>query len=114
MNLYRYPVSIKGVGNCLVIAPDGYSGTIMSSYNSSTWASAEAEGLVCLTMAGVRREDSVSYTNGFTGAYWAGTPKEDSVKHAYMLYLSDNLYRYPSYASRSAGLSIRLVKDVTE
>lgn len=114
VNLYRYPVSIKGVGNCLILAPDGYSGTINSSYNAETWAEAEAAGLVCLTTAGIRWSGAVSDTDGFKGRYWTGTPKIDSVRHAHMLSIIGSLHRYPSYSSRSAGFSIRLVKDVVE
>ena len=113
-NLYKFPVSIKNVGNCLVLAPDDYSGTIKNSYDATTWASAEAAGLVCLTAAGIRWGNVVSDTDGYNGVYWTGTPKENSAKHAYALGFSTTLSHYPSYASRSAGASIRLVKDVTE
>ena len=114
-NLYKYPVSIKAVGKCLVIAPDDFTGTIADSYDATSWASAEAAGLVCFTPAGIRHGSSFSSAGGFKGMYYTETPKPDSENHAYMFSFEGNsFYRYPSYTSRNNGCSIRLVKEVEE
>ena len=109
--LYRFPVEIKDVGYCLVIAPDNYTGTISNSYDSESWAAAEAAGLICLTPAGFRTGNKIS-DNGYRGDYWTGTPKTDSNRHAHLLSFSNSVYLFPSYSIRNVGYCIRLVKDL--
>ena len=110
--LYKYPVTVKGVGCCLVLAPDDYTGSISDSYDDVSWAVAEGKGLVCLAPDGLRENNYILQCTGYSGYYWCGTAKEDSPNHAYHLGFSDNVYNYPSYASRHSGFSLRLVKDV--
>ncbi len=110
--LMKYPVLIKGVGDCLIIAPDDYAGTIEDSYDSNTWADAERNGLVCFAPDGMRRGYHIDERNGKNGAYWCGVAKEDSPELAYGLFFSGKIYHYPSYSSRVNGFSLRLVKDV--
>ena len=110
--LYKFPVTINGVGTCLVLAPDGFTGTISDSYDAASWAIAEGNGLVCLAPDGFRQNTVILQHNGYKGLYWCGGAKDDSPYHAYHLSFSDNIYYYPSYSSRNNGFSLRLVKDV--
>ena len=110
--LYKYPVTVKGVGCCLVLAPDDYTGSISDSYDAVSWAVAEGKGLVCLAPDGYRENNYIMQCTGYSGYYWCGTAKEDSPNHAYHLSFLDNIYNYPSYSSRNFGYSLRLVKDV--
>ena len=110
--LYKFPVEIKDVGNCLVIAPDDYTGSILGAYDATSWAEAEAAGLVCLTPAGTRYGSTITVGGGYIGYYWCGTPKADSERHAYMVSFTNTVNRFPSYSSRNNGFSVRLVRGV--
>ena len=115
--LYKYPVEIKGVATqCLVIAPDNYTGTLSSMYDAAAWAIAEADGLVCLTPTGFRKDTGIMYI-GSMGGYWSGNPITDldvskPEEQAHLLMLYNMIDHYPNYSPREFGLSIRLVKDV--
>lgn len=112
-NLFRFPVEIKGVGDCLIIAPDNYSGSIDISYDETSWATAEAAGLVCLAPDGLRKGASIERKTGNDGYYWCGNPCDQD--GAFMLcFTAGMIYHYPYYSPRNCGLSIRLVKDVAE
>lgn len=110
--LYKYPVNIKGVGNCLVLAPDNYTSSISDSYDAASWTVAEGNGLVCLAPDGRRFGTDILECDGKKSFYWCGGAKEDSPYHAYHFSFSDNIYYYPIYSSRNNGFSLRLVKDV--
>lgn len=64
---YKLGVTVCGIRNCLVIAPDNFSGSIAVSYDATAWDSAESDGLVCLPPAGVRYEHDVFFVgnNGY-------------------------------------------------
>lgn len=112
-DLFRFPVEIKGVGDCLIIAPDNYSGSIDISYDETSWATAEAAGLVCLAPDGLRRGESIERKTGNDGYYWCGNVFNQD--NASMLCFTDGmLYHYPYSSPCNCGLSIRLVKDVAE
>ncbi len=66
-------VTVCGKTNCLVIAPDSFEGTLAESYDATTWAEAEAKGLICLPAAGMRNGDVISAV-GQSGYYWTSTP----------------------------------------
>ena len=67
---HKFGVTVDGKTNCLVIAPDNFSGTIESSYNSTKWTDAQNNnGLVCLPITD-RREGS-SVANSGWAYYWA-------------------------------------------
>lgn len=69
--LYKSGVTVCGVDNCLVIAPDDFNGTIETSYDNAAWSAAEkTDGLVCLPPAGHRYGVGVDNT-GRLGFYWA-------------------------------------------
>ena len=110
--LHKYPVNIKGVGSCLVLAPDNYTGFISDSYDAASWTVAESNGLVCLAPDGRRFGTDLMECNGKRGSYWCGVAKEDRPDCAYHVSFSNRIYNYPSYSSRCNGFSLRLVKDV--
>jgi len=99
-------VSVCGISNCLVIAPDGNSTTIKSSYDATAWAAAEAAGFICLPPTGWRY-GTVSGT-GTYGMYWTATCNGKDKAH--------NMYFYDKYFGldkdyRNTGFSVRLVND---
>lgn len=65
---YRLGVTVCDSPNCLIIAPDNFTGAIADSYNLSTWEKAESDGLVCLPAAGY--ENSELTEVGHFGFYW--------------------------------------------
>lgn len=110
-NLYRVPVSIEGVGDCFVIAPDDYNGAIESAYDSESWRLAEAAGLVCLTPSGFRQKKTLY--NNTRGIFWCSTSGAGTQwpNNAYTWCFADQLYHH-NLSSRAYGCSIRLVQDV--
>lgn len=106
--LVRDQVEIEGVGQCLVIAPDDYQGSIESKYDPESWAKAEKAGLVCFSPAGIRWDESIGEYKRCQ--YWTASPHDTSEWHAYGFGVN---YHYPSYSSRNAGFPLRLSKDVT-
>lgn len=79
-NLYKCGVTVCGVTNCVVIAPDGWdlsANSLQSEYSSTstpmTWEQAETAGLVCLPAAGSRLGSNIHDAVGCTGFYWSST-----------------------------------------
>lgn len=90
--------------NCLIIAPDDFTGTIAETY---TLDDLETAGLVCLPAAGTffgsNFEDA-----GNDGRYWSSTPCENHAGDArYLYFKSSNAYDYDFY--RKYGNSLRAV-----
>lgn len=110
---YRLGVTICGKPNCLVIASDDFDGTIAYSYDAAAWASAEAEGLVCLPAAGVRYEHEVFFVdkNGYyqsSSANRAGISIITSFNNIEMgIWAMDESDR----AGKKYGTAVRLVTD---
>lgn len=112
-DLIRYPVEVKGVGKCIVIAPDNYQGRIAGEYDAASWAIAENNGLVCFSPTGYRSGDVMVAQKQCN--YWTASPCDESLYHAYDFGISGNtIWYYPSYGARFSGHPIRLAKDVTE
>jgi len=110
--MYRYGVTVAGNANCVLLYPDGFSGTIVeyddkTSYDTAEkWAVAEAQGVVCLPAAGYRYDGSNVTSVGEEGHYWTSTATNDT--KAYQMEFCD--YFDPSTNNwRSFGLSVRLV-----
>ena len=105
-SLYKSFVTVCGK-NCLVIAPDGYTETIASSYDASTWPKAEAAGLVCLPAAGDRHGSTFNIALGH-GLYWASSNYypylADLVEFADGGFGRSHYYRY-------YGFSVRLITE---
>ena len=102
---HRFGVTVIGVSNCLVIAPDNFEGTIESSYYS--WTTAQNDGLVCLPITD-RREGS-SMANSGWGYYWSSTPEENS---AYRIFFKSSFGTTPPACKRTYGFSVRLVQEL--
>lgn len=79
--LHRAGVNVCGVENCLVIAPDNFSGDIAEHYNNEGWAAVEAIGFVCLPSAGYRYGVGVDGT-GRNGFYWTSSALEITAANA--------------------------------
>ncbi len=74
--LYKSGVTVCGVDNCLVIAPDEFTGEIAEKYDDAEWQTAEkTDGLVCLPPAGHRYSVGIGYT-GRLGFYWAANSSD--------------------------------------
>ena len=56
----------------IVIAPDGFSGTIEDSYEDEAWATAESNGLVFLPNTGYRPGSYINETDK-SCFYWTST-----------------------------------------
>ena len=102
--LYAKHVTVVGVADCLIIYPDGYEGTKVTDdnrttlYNDSTiWAQAQNDGVVCLTP--VRRP---GYDWAF---YW--------ISKEQMLYANDNENRW-IWNTGTGGFGPYAARPVTE
>lgn len=110
--LNRNMVNVNGIGQCLVIAPDGYTGTINSSYTAEEWAEAEAEGLVCLVSNGFRG-GKTKYESD-CGYYWTSTPMPFNTPLSYFLEFYDNIIILEIAINKNCGLLMRLVKTIAQ
>lgn len=100
---FKSIVVVNG-NNCLAIAPDGWSGEIQDTYENSSWAAAEEEGLVCIPLAGS------SNTPGETVGYcWASSA--NGSEGAYCINFAPNEVNVSFEGVRSDGYSIRLVTN---
>ena len=110
--LYKYGVTVTNNGksytNCLIIAPDDFSGTLQSSY---TLDDVNAAGLVCLPSCGYRDNAEIR-CYGTYGSYWTATADETDLGTSYAVV---------GYSSRVAakyafgnyfGYAIRLVHNL--
>ena len=107
-NLYRCGVTVCGMANCVVLAPDGYTGTIESSYDEAGWAAAELAGLVCLPAAGQRQGASVIGV-GSNGCYWSSTAT-DAGNAGYMSFTGSGV-SVSDDGLRASGCSVRLIAE---
>lgn len=115
-------VSVNGKSG-IVIAPDGFSGTIADSYDATAWATAENNGLVFLPNTGYRTGSSISEKEGSTIScfYWTSTAlgnQEDEYEDCYFAYRvsfqkkNDSFeYKPDSKAHREWAIGVRLVSD---
>lgn len=101
------PIVIVNGKNCLVIAPDEWSGEIQYTYDDySSWAAAEKEGLVCIPFAGTREESMINNYE-IVGECWASSA--DGFDTAIGIKFDWNSPSIAEQESRSQGCSIRLV-----
>jgi len=103
---FKQGVKMAGKANCLIIAPDGYTGTIATSYTASEWTVAESQGLVCLPAAGCRGGSNVTDVGDY-GLYWSSIPGGEG--SAFGLYFSGSDVSPANSDNRSNGYSVRLV-----
>lgn len=80
--LYAYGVTVMGKTNCVILYPDGYTGTKVDNNDTesfdteSEWSVAQSAGVVCLPAAGYRTGSAV-YVTGTEGRYWSSDPMND-------------------------------------
>lgn len=110
--LYRCGVTVCDKENCIVLAPDGFTGTLADSYDASAWSAAEAEGLVCLPAAGYRDGSSVRYFDA-RGYYWTSSAAGSS-SACYVGFTGDNVLEPDAHTDRHDNHAVRLVTDVEE
>ena len=113
---FKYGVTVCGKANCLILAPDDFEGTIAASYDASTWATAEAAGLVCLPAAGERR-GMLFDKEGYNGYYWSSNKNQYDEHRAYWgVYFDSSNVGLGGESTdsnfRDFGYSIRLVTEV--
>lgn len=108
-NLYKCGVTVCGKTNCLIIAPDGFTGTIADSYDATSWPAAETAGLVCLPPAGDRYSWGTQ-NDGIHGNYW--TPDHASDSYSSFICVESDSFSTIFYEQRFYGLSVRLITDV--
>ena len=93
--------------NGFVIAPDGFSGTLASSYADN--AALAAENLVFLPAAGFRNRTAVDYV-GSCGHYWSSSAKNEyNLTHYTFFDGSDP--DFSQDGGRYYGYSVRLVTE---
>ena len=104
-------VNVNGI-NGLVLAPDDYVGTISDSYDASTWAIAENDGLVFLPISGYRYQN---YVDELTtrGNYWSSTTSSRYNQSASYLYISSSYGFGVSTRYRRYAFCVRLVNDIS-
>ncbi len=113
---YKY-LSVNGKYG-IVIAPDGFSGTIADSYNVSAWAVAEAAGFVFLPSTGYRDGGFINEVSGDTISciYWTSTAVPDNEENAYRMFFKweDSKLNtdFDADGWREWAAGIRLVSDV--
>lgn len=105
-----YAISINGVF-CLVLKPDGYSGTVKKSYTASEWTEAEASGLVALPFAGSYSGSSGMQYSGIKGHYFTCTPNLDNEIHAWGFQFDTEMAKTSNFG-RATASSVRLVSVV--
>jgi len=110
--LTKKGITVAGKTNCLIIAPDGYTGTIASSYSAAEWTTAEADGLVCLPAAGSNEGSGVPVDGGSLGRYYASDfrIRNYQVGAYYFSFNSEDLSS--SNAEPYMAFAIRLVQTV--
>ena len=134
--LYGY-ATVNGVQG-VVLLPDAWydnnppsditfhpANTGTNIYNDAQWHSLELNGAAFLPLAGARWADNANggyhcYVNavGSHGYYWSSTPSSEHSSQtgeveAYNLYIDGTTLNTQHLNGRHAGMSVRLVKDVT-
>ncbi len=112
---YKY-VSVNGKSG-IVIAPDGFSGTIANSYSTTDWATAESNGFVFLPNTGFRNNGTGIGETEKSCIYWTSTASGDAGEGptAYRMFFqwdgSKLGYNFDETGLRQWAIGIRLVSD---
>ena len=104
-NLHKCGVTVESTANCLIIAPDDFSGTLDESY---TLEQVNALGLLCLPLAGQRSSTTIRIGSGWNAYYWSATPNDET--YSFMLGFDSSSVAVNMSTSRNGGCTIRLVK----
>ena len=99
-------VTVCGSPNCIVLAPDGNTVPIESSYDTAAWSDAEAAGFVCLPCGGYRAASSLDFSYG--GYYWTSSVKAAAGGHIWSMNIKGSQYSF-SGSTGNWGYSVRLV-----
>lgn len=92
--------------NCVILKPDGFSGTVKESYTAAEWTEAEKTGLVALPFAGRRDRGTVEHT-GSEGLYHVDNMASGDYMPG-MYFESDDAYSDDFRIDY--GISLRLVQ----
>ena len=115
-----YKCTVNGVV-CLVIAPDGFTGTLTSSYDETTWAAAQEQGVVAIPCCGLRSGTTITSGNpSGTSYYWTpdlmAATETDTTFYVLRLFARSSAYGNSVsagyYCTSAYGLGVRLVKEV--
>lgn len=88
---------------CIILKPDKFNGAVADSYTADEWTTAEASGLVALSLAGYRYDTDL-VSGGFL---WSATP--DGSDDAYCAYFNNSVADI-LYGNRDSGYCVRLVQ----
>ena len=103
--LYKYGVTVDGHQNCLIIAPDGFAGTLKSSYSLEELDNLD---IVCLPAAGWRGGIELGNAE-IRGYYCSATPNSVSPDNtSYLLFRGDIVKKIT--CDRFDGHCLRLVR----
>lgn len=97
----------KTYSNCLIIAPDEFTGTLSSSY---TLDEVNSLGLVCLPAAGYRKESTFTKNSGY---YWTSTPSAKNTSGAWLMHFDDSEGEFGGYTRANYAVCVRLVSTQT-
>lgn len=114
---YKY-VSVNGKHG-IVIAPDGFSGTIADSYSITDWATAESNGFVFLPNTGFRNNGTGISETDKSCFYWTSTAlgkhEQDNCYLAYRMFFqwkgSSLDHNFDNDARREWAIGVRLVTE---
>jgi len=110
-SLWKKGVSVTNNGttyeHTLIIAPDGFEGSLQSSY---TLEEVNRLGLVCLSLSGAIKNGS--FVNSDWGIYWSSTAYYNDKDRAYTMenYYKNDKPHVSSYPERKFGFALRLVR----
>lgn len=102
-------VAIAGI-NCAVLVPDGYTGSVASSYTEAEWAAAEAEGMVAIPYAGLYYFGRYEVNIGSN--YWSYSLNQDNLNEALSVLFYPDIAHSQFFNGRCIGSSVRLVVPV--
>ena len=102
----------------IVIAPDGFSGTIADSYDATAWATAESNGFVFLPNTGFRNNGTGISETDKSCFYWTSTASDVNQygnPTAYRMFFqwknSSLDYNFDNKGERQWAIGIRLVTE---
>lgn len=107
--------STIGGNNCIILAPDGFTGYIKGAYTPAEWADAEEQySLVALPLAGLRDGTQLQFANSY-GYYWTPDTHKQYPKYVYGVYSLDRgtIIRVSAHQAitsvRDLGYCVRMV-----
>jgi len=105
-NKSKQSVTVEGVANCLILAPDDFSGTLADTY---TLTQCNQLSLLCLPPSGIRSGLSIS-SQGERVSLWTSSPHNGV--YAYAVSNGSIIYTSSPYSKSKEAVAIRLVKRV--